>query len=480
MDLDEKLIKLHNSDMYPFHMPGAKRQLLSLPDPYSIDITEIPGFDNLNHPEDIYVEMNRRVADLYHADYARVIVNGSTGGNQMMIHAALKPYGTILVARNCHKSVWHEVELRRLHTITISPKMYTDSIPGVVSADDIASKLRQYPEIGAVVLTSPTYEGISSDIPAIAEACHKRGVVLLVDAAHGAHLTVGGSTFEKNPIELGADLAVVSLHKTLPALTQTSAVLYKDNPYVSREALDAAVPYYQSSSPSYVLTASVARCVRFLENEGEEAFQRLSENLKKFYEETTLSGLKLMPYENHDPSKIVIETSDGVRLANVLRQQYHLEPEFAVPDHVLMMATVADTEEGLKRLSEALVEIDGEEWAKSTGLMDPKVEDDKLTGLADSNVEEPSNPGIESEKRNPAKYLEIYEAMDRAHTAALAQDAVGRIAASQIAIYPPGIPLVLPGEVITEDVIDEALQARKQGLEVDGITDDGMVYILYK
>ena len=221
--LDHKLRELADSDFYPFHMPGHKRQQTGLEDPYAIDITEIPGFDNLHDPQGLILEAMERMAGLYHAKKSYLLVGGSTCGNLTAVFSALPQKGCILMGRGSHKSIYHAAWLRQCRIVYTYPKVGQIGMIEGTSIAEYEQALQVNPDIGAIVVTSPTYEGMIEPLDEIVALAHARGIPVIVDAAHGAHLGFD-PYFPKSPLESGADLVIMSLHKTLPALTQTAVL----------------------------------------------------------------------------------------------------------------------------------------------------------------------------------------------------------------------------------------------------------------
>lgn len=214
------------SDFYPFHMPGHKRnpEFVDGVFPFERDITEISGFDNLHHPEGIIKEAQEAAACLYGTKKCLFSVNGSTAALQAAISACVQKGGKILMARNCHKAVYHTLYLRDIQPVYIYPQSDPKlGINGGISPTRVERYLEENQDVEAVLITSPTYDGVVSDVKNIAHAAHKFGIPLIVDEAHGAHLRFS-DYFPDSAVELGADIVVQSFHKTLPSMTQTAVL----------------------------------------------------------------------------------------------------------------------------------------------------------------------------------------------------------------------------------------------------------------
>ena len=370
--LDWELYQYGRGQTYPFHMPGHKRQAVTpyLTDPWKEDITEITGFDNLHHAEGILKEAQEYAARIFRAEQTWFLINGSTAGILAAVSACTSPGGKILMARNCHKAVYHAAYLRQLKTVYLYPSREMSlGLNGGISPEDVEIALEKHRDIQAVLITSPTYDGILSDVEKIAQAAHRYGIPLIVDEAHGAHLPFHGS-FPKSALYLGGDLVIQSLHKTLPSLTQT-AVIHRQSDLVSGERLERFLGIYQTSSPSYVLMASMTACLRYLEEEGKKAFDgyvfRLEQCRRKLRQ---MKNLYLPGKEirgqgdifDLDLSKILISGAgtgtEGPVLHRILREKYGLEMEMEAPGYVLALTSVMDTEEGFERLIQALEAID--------------------------------------------------------------------------------------------------------------------------
>ena len=533
----ERLAEYAESDAYPFHMPGHKRQEIpdgvpgEFPDPYGIDITEIDGFDNLHHAEGILKDAMDEAAAVYGADRSWYLVNGSTCGILSAVFAVTENGGKILTARNCHKAVYHAIYLNRLKAEYLYPEEIVEfGINGGIRADDVREALekdameserkrasaeeaenfengensedisdlegthRRKGEIQAVLITSPTYEGVVSDIRAIADAAHEYGVPLIVDEAHGAHLEYADRchSFPKSALECGADIVIQSLHKTLPCFTQT-AILHVKSRIVDQDKVARYLGIFQTSSPSYLFMAGMQRCIRYMDGAGRDEMVRYEKRLERFMER--MKGLRVLEILTHevcekyeaaaewDPSKIVVSTMHakefhGEELAEVLRSQYHLEMEMTAPEYVIAMTSVMDTDEGFERLAAALVEID-------RGLMKAKENDKKaLLEINDILGEESEKIKLEQERKNskapgtleskisrPIERMPICEAMDANTGRTALQDTVGKVSAEFVYLYPPGIPIIAPGEVFTEEIVRKIEAYKAAGLLVQGPAD---------
>ena len=306
--LYSRLKEYSESDYYPFHMPGHKRNagLTDAVLPYLIDITEIEGFDDLHHAEGILKEAQGRAAVLYGADETHYLINGSTVGILSAVMGCTHKGARILMARNCHKSVYNAVYLNELRPVYVYPQLYRENeLNGPITPEEIEQKLEINDAIDAVVITSPTYDGVVSDIKRIADIVHRKGIPLIVDEAHGAHFGFH-PYFPDNANVLGADVVIHSLHKTLPALTQT-ALLHINGRITNRKRIRQYLDIFQSSSPSYVLMAGIDECIRMLQSRGQEVFQNYVEQLKWARDKLSkLEYLSLFEAEEYDRSKIVI------------------------------------------------------------------------------------------------------------------------------------------------------------------------------
>jgi len=369
--LYDKLKKYSADGVYPMHMPGHKRNSEFMPVGLSFetDITEIHGFDDLHNPRGVLFDTTRLASEIYGSLEAFLLINGSTVGILAAIGAHTKRGDKILTDVNCHRSVPNAAGLFGLEVSYITPEIdVSTGIPGSIAPEAIEDVLANNKSIKFVVITSPSYEGVVSDIEAIANTTHKAGALLFVDCSHGAHLGFSDA-FPKSPVSLGADIVVMSLHKTLPALTQCS-LLHICSERANVAATKRLLSVLQTSSPSYVLMASIDSCLRLLKDDSRKLFCDYEQNLKDFYHKVK-TGCKHLSFPSHssffdyDMGKIVIVTKNtslsSVEFSDILRSKYKIELERTTEDYVIAMTSICDTNEGFKCLADALIDADSQE-----------------------------------------------------------------------------------------------------------------------
>lgn len=468
--LYEKLEAYGKSDYYGFHMPGHKRNsdVTQANLPYGIDITEIEGFDNLHHAEEIIREAQVRAASMYHAEETHYLINGSTAGILSAVMGCTKKGGKILMARNCHKSVYHAVFLNELRPVYIYPEFdETMELNMAVSPEKIERLLEEHKEVQAVVLTSPTYDGVLSDIERISEIVHQKKIPLIVDEAHGAHFGFH-PYFPKNANTKGADVVIHSLHKTLPALTQT-ALIHLNGTRIDRRKIRNYLHIFQTSSPSYVLMASMDECLKTVAEQGNVLFEIYVKNLEsKRVELKKLKHIRLMETEEFDRSKLVLSVKDtilkkenrvftGKMLYERLLLEYHLQMEMAAGSYVIAMTSIGDTKEGMDRLLSALFEIDEE--------LEKKSEEEKRYYLP------------RQEQVLTSFEVEGMRRMENVKSLSWKESA-GFISMEYAYLYPPGIPLIVPGERITKETAAMLVDYQNKGFSVEGISVENYIEVL--
>lgn len=499
--LFEKLIENSKSDMYPFHMPGHKRNDSRM-DICGIDITEIDGFDNMHNPEGIIKDTLEDITRFYESDKSYFLVNGSTGGILAAISSVTEVGDKILVARNSHKAVYNAIYLRQLMPVYVYPDVVFDGlnnkaniINGGISPAAVYGLLKENPDVKAVVITSPTYEGLVSDVKKIAEICHSCNVPLIVDEAHGAHFDMH-DYFPNSALSMGADIVIQSLHKTLPSLTQTGIIHVKSK-LINKKKLEKFLSIYQTSSPSYVFMSSMENCIEEVMRKGSLMFDEYVDMVESFRTECRkLTHIKLLEsgikgkahIYDIDKTRLVIflntNKMNGKELYNKLLYKYHIQMEMAALGYVIAITSVRDTKEGFDRLLNALIEIDRElrlgtnmnrvaQAYSISNLHKPSVEavKDNLEwneGNGESNIDE----FIKNYREMKAIVYEKISDVDNQEVEILPlRQAVGKIAAEFIYVYPPGVPIIAPGEMISGENIGAIETYISNNLNIYGLED---------
>ena len=456
--LYEELVSYSNQNILPCHMPGHKRKSFGfLPEDFvALDVTEVEGTDNLHDPQGILKAAMERAAGLCHARETYFLVNGSTVGILAAVSAAVPEGGTLLCARTSHKSVYHAIYLRGLKAEYLYGRpCEAADLTEPPEPEELAEALERCPQAKAVLITSPTYEGRIAKVRELAQLAHAHGLPLIVDEAHGAHLGWSKS-FPESACEAGADLVIQSTHKTLPAPTQT-ALLHRNSDRVDAEKLRRFLRIYETSSPSYPLMAGIDNALHVMETEG----ARLLEDLKERY--LSLLGdlqrecrtLRFVPFAEgrQDPGKLVISCAGsgvtGRELARILRREYGIETEMSMPTLVLAMLTVADDAEDFQRLKKAILAVDGK-------LSENKEKDTDAGPLA-------------TVAPAPEAVCTIREAWDAQMQESPLAEASGKISGSFLYLYPPGTPILVPGERVGEAQIRTVERCLAAGYEVHGL-----------
>ena len=449
-----------------FHMPGHKGARIYRENGYGdfldrimdCDITEIPGADNLFQTEGIIAETMDKYRRLYEVKQSYLLVNGSSGGLIAAILASVEKGGTLVMARNCHKSVFNALALDNITPAYAYPETLDEyGVLGGVSAAEIRRCLDANPQAGAVILPSPNYYGICSDIEAIAEVVHSRGKILIIDQAHGAHLKffgkygIGG--FPKTAEEQGADLVINSIHKTLASWTQ-SALLNVCTDRVDLHVLEDKLQTIESSSPSYPMMATLDINADLLLEKGETLMRAWAEHLTWFYEEVKkIPGVVVMETPALDHTKMNLDMSaygvNGNELEELLMEK-GIFLELVTGNIIMCMSGIGNQRSDFERLLSAMREIaEKRERVTKVRMAQPPALTDTL-------------------ERREIPREKVFVPL---------QEAAGRVCASSIIPYPPGVPIACPGEVLTQEVLKYVKARREADEKVIGITKEGMVMV---
>ncbi len=425
----------------PMHMPGGKRRFPSVL-PYRLDATELPALDDLHAPIGVLRTLERRASALWGCEQTFVMVNGGTGALLSAVRAA--GHGTLLIARNCHRSVYNAAELCRLPLAFLVPEP-----DGSILPESIEKAFQNGQSIELVVITSPTYEGVVSDVSAIAAICHRHGARLLVDEAHGSHLAFLPGWERRTAVRCGADFVVHSPHKTLPALTQT-ALLHAPAEWTDKLRFECGV--FETSSPSYVLLASIDECLAFLEREDRTlVWKRYADTTREIREklDDRLRHFRLYTADNAEPGKLLLLTggTSGTETARALRERFAIDVEYAYPDRLLAMTSVCDDRETLGQFADALLALDRE----AVGACAP---------------EHPPLFDLPGQGFLPEAVYQPFELRGAPSRLIPLADAAGKVSLEYVWAYPPGIPALLPGECVPERLPERLLALSASGVSV--------------
>ncbi len=445
-----------------FHVPGHKSGGGIDREAYeyfhsiaTIDYTEITGLDDLHQPEGVIQEAQRLAADCFGAEQTFFLVGGSTVGNLAMITAVCDPGDLLLVQRNVHKSVINGLVLAGARAVFLAPQW--DGIATGVRAEDVELALARYPEAKALLITNPNYYGMGIHLEPIAELLHQQSKPLLVDEAHGAHFGFHPD-LPSSALSCGADAVVQSTHKMLSAMTM-GAMLHIQGSLIDRQAVKKQLSMLQSSSPSYPILASLDLARRQMHTNGATLIQKGLDVIHAIS-----ARLKELPCFHHvkqrtysaDPFKIVLYDKSGTLTGPELREQLELRgcfAEMADPKHVLLLFSPYSTYEDANRLYEALKDICACFGlnAKPHALTSPVAP--KWISFTDIS--------------SPVDFAEQRSSRGNIRTVSL-QEAVGHRSADMIIPYPPGIPLLYPGEVLTDETARYLEELFSQGIKFQG------------
>ncbi|MBR2594159.1 MAG: aminotransferase class I/II-fold pyridoxal phosphate-dependent enzyme [Firmicutes bacterium] len=448
--LFEILQNYSKEDIYPFHMPGHKRNFSQVPF-LNMDITEIDGFDNLNNPTGILKELNQRLAGLFGAKESFLSVNGATSCVHAALFALCGSGGKIAVSANCHKSVYSALLISGAEPVFMEPEyMAPLSVFGSVKPETVRKTIAENPDLKGVFIVSPTYEGITSDIRTIAEICHEKAIPLVVDEAHGAHFFLS-DIFPETALSQGADIVIHGLHKTLPFPTQTGLLSIQGD-LINRDIIASLMTMTQSSSPSYILMGAAEKGLSFMEEESGEQWKKYIENLISFRKGCKdFINIKLLEKEDYpdeifdyDMGKLIIcgkKTSLSGKKTGEILTKNKIQAEAVCFNHAILMTSLLDTAEGFERLFRALKEAD-------------------VSDISDAELK------ISPIKRN--EKISMREAFFSKSEFILPEKCQGRISADFVSIYPPGIPVLIPGTVIEIEHIEILKEALRRNLEITG------------
>lgn len=470
----EALIKYSDSDPVRMHVPGhgggrgAPRDFFEVTGPgiFNIDVTELPGLDDLNHPVGVIAQAQDLAAQAFGAVRSFFLVNGTTQGLHALIMAAGQPGEKVIMPRNIHRSVIGGMVLGGLDPVFVVPSVVPDfNFPAGVPADRFGQALEGNPDACAVLCVHPTYHGVVGDLRSIAGITHKYGKPLLADEAHGCHLYFHQG-FPAGALQAGADAVVQSIHKTGGSLTQSS-LLHVKGENIDQDRIAEVIKLIQTSSPSYLLMASIDAARRQLALKGNHLLQQLLESVSIIREELKeLRCIKVFGKEHldsrgifdFDPSRLVIRVSGmgltGYQASEWLTDKYGVYAEMADHDNIVLVPGLGVTKEECQGLAIAVKDLAAREG--NLGLQSGRVV-----------VRSPDVKQI----------LGLRDAWFAPSREILIEEAGGCICAEWAAVYPPGIPVIVPGEEISIEMVNYLVWVRDSGAAFQGPADPQLKYI---
>ena len=507
-DIRKMLEEYTGRDLSPWHMPGHKRKPVfpgMWTELFRFDVTEVPGTDDLHHAMDAIARSQEGAADAVGAAYSHYLVGGSTAGILASIAAMTKRWRkrtgreqeapVFLAASNCHKSVWNGLRLVGAKVVTVVPA--EDPVYGPVLTDEllrvISEEVEDTEAVAGCILTSPTYAGVVSPLGELHAVLEVYGIPLLVDEAHGAHLPFWEDTECRSAVECGAEYVVQSLHKTLPALTQT-AILHVSCD-LDEEAVAEELAVFQSSSPSYLLMLSAEQAVDWADRNRDrfpdymEEMQRLREELQKELKQLEVVSLP----GAQDPSRIMLRAKEsmgsepftGTMMADWLERETGIVAELAGSRELILLSSVCDEKEDLQRLKDALLQLDREirrAWDRAKRSAARKAKRKAANGTGGVQEKTAGNgsgasTGIAAGGSGPS---DLNVTADRGLSAGTTEGVgsaggivrlprVGDFVQRDIYVYPPGVPILRGGERVTEAALQRMKEEQEAGRRIYGL-----------
>ncbi|ACV64669.1 Orn/Lys/Arg decarboxylase major region [Desulfofarcimen acetoxidans DSM 771] len=466
------LKKYINDGVIRFHMPGHKGRADNTSclkgflggKVLAADVTNVPGMDDLHQTQGVIKESQSIAASVYGADKTYFLINGSSCGLQALVITVCGPGDKILVPRNMHRSILSGIILSGAVPVFYSPEYDSDwQISLGTDPEIISNCLQTHPDIKAVLVVNPTYQGITSDIASIAEIVHARNIPLLVDEAHGPHF-IFHERLPETSLSAGADAVVQGTHKLLSAFTQAS-MLHLKGKRVNMERLEATLRLLQSTSTSYLLLASLEAAVAQMAQYGGQLIEKslhLSQLLRDGV--AAVDGLSAFGFEitgkrgvyGLDQTKVTVSVKrlrlTGLAAEKLLREKHSIQVEMSDMRNLLFIVSFGNSQEDIERLINALKDLSQGYAGLSAG---------GKTTERDSLI-------IPS---TPESVLTPAEAFRSAVIALPLEESVGRVCNEVIACYPPGIPVICPGERVSREIVDYLVVMRNLGMHFQGCCD---------
>ncbi len=434
-----------------FHMPGHKENYdFFEKNILNYDLTEYDNFDNLANPTTVIKNSINRIERIFGSEKSFILVNGSTGGILATLFYLNSLGGSILAYRLSHKSFFNGVTLTGQKVEYITPIIDENGFFYKLNYDEIENKLDANKDIKSLFITSPTYEGVNYDLKRLSEITKARGVLLVVDCAHGAHFSLSNNLPDSSTNY--ADICIMSLHKTLPALTQTALLHAKKE----HKDIEQYINMIQTSSPSYLFMYTIDKLMEDIEAKRLD-FEKYINNIKTLRKKlSTLKNILLFDSDNIDITRITLYSNkiSGEKINDYLKSK-NIYCEMYINNYIILITSICDLESDYELLFEAISLLD-DELSKTNNTVDNK------SKIIYNSIESISAKSIFSLKDATQKEYELLKI----------NESLNRISKDFIIPYPPGIPILLPGECITKDCIDVINYLKNENVEILGLSDD--------
>lgn len=469
--IHEALENFRQMRVVPFDVPGHKRgrgnpELTAFlgQQCVGVDVNSMKPLDNLCHPVSVIREAEELAADAFGAAHAFLMVGGTTSSVQSMVLTACKRGDEIILPRNVHRSVLNALVLCGAVPVYVNPEV--DQRLGIslgMKREQVAKAIAEHPNAVAVLVNNPTYYGICSDLRAIVRMAHDAGMLCLADEAHGTHFYFG-SGLPVSAMAAGADMAAISMHKSGGSLTQSSFLL--TGPKVHAGYVRQIINLTQTTSASYLLLSSLDISRRNLALRGEESFAKVVEMAEYARREiNSIGGYYAYGKElvngdsifDYDVTKLSVYTRDiglaGIEVYDLLRDEYDIQIEFGDISNILAYISIGDRIQDIERLVGALDDIERLYKKDSSGL-------------------------LSGEYISPKVVMSPQKAFYSEKVSVPVEASSGRVCAEFVMCYPPGIPILAPGEMITDDVVQYILYAKKKGCSMQGTEDPAVDHLM--
>ncbi|WXR62980.1 aminotransferase class I/II-fold pyridoxal phosphate-dependent enzyme [Peptostreptococcaceae bacterium AGR-M142] len=494
-----KIKQITNKEEVSFHVPGHKNGKILLKyeeeyarELYKIDTTEINGTDDLHDAKEIINQAQNRASKLYNSYKTYFLINGTTVGILASIMSQFKENDKVVVQRDCHKAVINALILSGARPIYIYPKIDSKTNLSLgIDSSVLKNLLEENKDIKGVIISSPSYYGIAQDVSKISKLTDEYKKILIVDEAHGAH-NILDTNLPKTSLEQGADISIMSIHKTLPSFTQSSVLHINNKKNIDKIIdIDRLLMYLkmlQSSSPSYLLMTSLDKAFKIAEQKGKYLMSKLLKEILKL--KSSLKNNNVFEFlENDDITKIYIKSKiyalDGKQMHDILEERYNIIPEFHDERGVLLVSSIGNDEKDFSKLKRALEEIIKEYDIKNKSKIEEKAsKKNKKTDQIKINKNNQIKESKKLKEDELKKEKNIFNILDdnlvltpkeafntKSKQIIKLKDSVNQISNEFIIPYPPGIPILVPGERITKDIIDYVI-SNKDTINILGLKDD--------